>query len=300
MPNYLVIILSILYGSISVITVLGNFLVILVIIKNKHMQTVTNFFIANLSVGDVMIGIFSIPFQFQAALLQRWILPDFLCPVAPFVKELTVNVSVITLTIISIDRYFAVLHPLKPRCSRRVAKVGMSIVWIFSLVSGIPTAMVFRVGPVPMENGGHKPFCQAKFPELDWVDLAKTYNLYLAIVQYFFPLCIICYSYFRIMHRIWLTKAPGSAVENRDQIMNRNKRKVSHITTLLYCFVECLLIHHIKIYLHYIFAPTKSKDKNLLEVECLNQTLEEIYIMHFYIMLRYINIHTCHVLYSVL
>jgi len=38
-------------------------------------QTVTNYFIANLSIADVMIGCLSIPFQFQAALLQRWDLP---------------------------------------------------------------------------------------------------------------------------------------------------------------------------------------------------------------------------------
>ena len=78
--------LSILYGSISAVTVVGNALVILVIFKNQSMRTVTNFYIANLSVADVVIGVLGIPFQFQAALLQRWDLPHFLCPVAPFVK----------------------------------------------------------------------------------------------------------------------------------------------------------------------------------------------------------------------
>lgn len=44
----------------------------------------TNFFIANLALADVIIGLFAIPFQFQAALLQRWNLPDFMCPFCPF------------------------------------------------------------------------------------------------------------------------------------------------------------------------------------------------------------------------
>jgi len=47
-------------------------------------QSVTNFFIANLALADVIIGLFAIPFQFQAALLQRWNLPDFMCPFCPF------------------------------------------------------------------------------------------------------------------------------------------------------------------------------------------------------------------------
>lgn len=75
-PPGLVVLLSFLYGSISAVTVVGNFLVILVILKNKSMQTVTNFYIANLAVADVIVGIFAIPFQFQAALLQRWDLPE--------------------------------------------------------------------------------------------------------------------------------------------------------------------------------------------------------------------------------
>ncbi|ELU06581.1 hypothetical protein CAPTEDRAFT_181725 [Capitella teleta] len=226
-PTGLVVLLSILYGSISILSVVGNFLVILVIIKNKSMQTVTNFFFANLSVADVMIGIFSIPFQFQAALSQRWDLPHILCPVAPFVKELTVNVSVITLTVISIDRYFAVLHPLKARVSRKVAKIVMSVVWAFSLASAIPVAIVYRVKFTDDKHtNGKKPFCSPTFGTFNDIDLGRVFHLYVAVVQYFLPLVIICYSYFRIMHRIWLTKAPGSAMDTRDQIMNRNKRKV--------------------------------------------------------------------------
>ena len=191
------------------------------------MQTVTNFYIANLAVADVLIGVFSIPFQFQAALLQRWDLPAILCPVAPFFKEITVNVSVFTLTVISIDRYLAVIYPLKPRCSRRVAHVVMAIVWTFSLGSGLPTAVVFRVkksyDPVSM---GHKLFCSPKYPIINAIDLGKFYRLYSVVTQYFFPLVVICFAYIRIIRRIWGNKAPGSAMSARDQMLNRNKRKV--------------------------------------------------------------------------
>jgi len=43
-------------------------------------------FIANLALADVIIGLFAIPFQFQAALLQRWDLPYFMCAFCPFVQ----------------------------------------------------------------------------------------------------------------------------------------------------------------------------------------------------------------------
>lgn len=51
--------------------------------------------------------------QFQAALLQRWILPHFMCAFCPFVQILSVNVSVFTLTAIAIDRHRAILKPLR-------------------------------------------------------------------------------------------------------------------------------------------------------------------------------------------
>ena len=228
-PTGLVILLSMLYGSISVISVIGNALVIIVVAKNKSMHTVTNFFIANLSVADVMISIFSVPFQFQAALLQRWNLPHFLCPVAPFVKELSVNVSIITLAVISLDRYFAVIHPLKPRCSRRRAKTVMAVVWLFSLVSGIPPAIVSHVVDTKQASGGTKPFCMPTYPEVLGINLGRVYIIYLSIVQYFLPLIIISYAYGRITHKVWLSKAPGSAVDTRDQMLNRNKRRVSTV-----------------------------------------------------------------------
>ncbi len=231
-PPGLVVLLSFLYGSISAITVVGNFLVILVIIKNKSMQTVTNFYISNLAVADVIVGIFAIPFQFQAALLQRWDLPHVMCPVAPFVKEFTINVSILTLAVISIDRYIAVIYPLKPRCSRHVAAMVMSVVWVFSIGSGLPVAIVFRVIWIPIfddDSGPMKPFCYPHFPSFKSISIAKIYKLYLVMIQYFIPLLIICVAYFRIMYRIWGSKPPGSALNSRDQLMNKNKRKVSSL-----------------------------------------------------------------------
>jgi leucokinin receptor len=51
--------------------------------------------------------------QFQAALLQRWNLPHFMCAFCPFVQVLSVNVSVFTLTAIAVDRHRAILYPLR-------------------------------------------------------------------------------------------------------------------------------------------------------------------------------------------
>lgn len=81
-----IIMLSVLYSIISVLSLLGNGLVIWVVAASRKMRTVTNLYIANLAVSDVILGVFCIPFQFQAALRQRWDLPESLCSFCPFVQ----------------------------------------------------------------------------------------------------------------------------------------------------------------------------------------------------------------------
>lgn len=65
-PPLLVIVLSILYGSISVIAVAGNGLVIWAIVTSKRMRSVTNHYLANLAVADILIALFAIPFEVSA------------------------------------------------------------------------------------------------------------------------------------------------------------------------------------------------------------------------------------------
>ena len=57
------------------------------------LQTVTNFYIANLALSDVILAMFCIPFQFRAALVQRWDLPSFMCQFCPFIQILSVSIS---------------------------------------------------------------------------------------------------------------------------------------------------------------------------------------------------------------
>lgn len=62
-PTGMIVLLSFLYGSISVLAVVGNFLVMWVVATSRRMQSVTNCYIANLALADIVIGLFAVPFQ---------------------------------------------------------------------------------------------------------------------------------------------------------------------------------------------------------------------------------------------
>ncbi|XP_049942603.1 neuropeptide Y receptor type 1-like [Schistocerca serialis cubense] len=144
-PGGVVALLSLCYGSISVLAVVGNSLVMWIVATSRRMQNVTNCFIANLALADIVIGLFAIPFQFQAALLQRWNLPHFMCAFCPFVQVLSVNVSIFTLTAIAIDRHRAILNPLSARPSKLRAKLCIAAIWCVSGALAAPMAAALRV-----------------------------------------------------------------------------------------------------------------------------------------------------------
>lgn len=108
---YIITFLSLLYGTISVVSVIGNGLIIYTVAANKKIQFIINIFICNLAVSDIIIGVLVAPFQFQTALLQKWIFPRIACKIAPFAATLSVNVSILTLVAISLDRYHEILSP---------------------------------------------------------------------------------------------------------------------------------------------------------------------------------------------
>lgn len=62
-PTGMVIFLSIVYGLISLVAVIGNAIVIWIVVSCRNMHSVTNYFISNLALADIIIGLFSIPFQ---------------------------------------------------------------------------------------------------------------------------------------------------------------------------------------------------------------------------------------------
>ncbi|XP_067642404.1 RYamide receptor-like isoform X2 [Eurosta solidaginis] len=228
-PTGIVVLLSLFYGTISGLAVVGNAFVIWVVVTTRQMRTVTNMYIANLAFADVVIGLFCIPFQFQAALLQRWNLPWFMCGFCPFVQALTVNVSVFTLTAIAIDRHRAIINPLRARPTKLMSKLILIGIWFVAFIFATPCAIAFRV-EVQYERYREndtifnvtRPFCMNK--NLTEQQL-QTYRYMLVFMQYFVPFCVISFVYIQMAVKLWGTHAPGNAQSTRDITLMRNKKK---------------------------------------------------------------------------
>lgn len=118
-----------LYTSIFVLALVGNGVVCYIVYSSPRMKTVTNYFIVNLAVGDIMMSLFCVPFSFVSILLlQYWPFGSLLCHLVNYSQAVSVLVSAYTLVAISIDRYMAILWPLRPRVSKRYVFVYLFII----------------------------------------------------------------------------------------------------------------------------------------------------------------------------
>lgn len=61
-PLHVIVILTLAYGLAFLFAVVGNCFVIAVVLKYPWMRTVTNYFVVNLAVADLLIAIFNVPF----------------------------------------------------------------------------------------------------------------------------------------------------------------------------------------------------------------------------------------------
>lgn len=108
------------YTLIFITALIGNGVVCYIVYASPRMRTVTNYFIVNLSVGDVLMSLFCVPFSFFPTLmLQYWPFGSLLCHLVNYSQAVSVLVSAYTLVAISFDRYIAILWPLRPRITKR-------------------------------------------------------------------------------------------------------------------------------------------------------------------------------------
>uniref|UniRef100_A0A663E986 Somatostatin receptor 4 n=1 Tax=Aquila chrysaetos chrysaetos TaxID=223781 RepID=A0A663E986_AQUCH len=118
------VVIQCIYALVCLLGLLGNSLVIFVILRYAKMKTATNIYLLNLAIADELFML-SIPFVATSAALHHWPFGRALCRTVLGVDGLNMFTSVFCLTVLSLDRYIAVVHPLRAATYRRprVAKM---------------------------------------------------------------------------------------------------------------------------------------------------------------------------------
>uniref|UniRef100_A0A1I8NXN6 G-protein coupled receptors family 1 profile domain-containing protein n=1 Tax=Stomoxys calcitrans TaxID=35570 RepID=A0A1I8NXN6_STOCA len=125
---------------INVLVIGGNLLVIAAVFCSNKLRSVTNFFIVNLAVADLLVGLAVLPFSATWEVFKVWIFGDVWCRIWLAVDVWMCTASILNLCAISLDRYVAVTRPVTypSIMSTKKAKSLIAGIWVLSFVICFP------------------------------------------------------------------------------------------------------------------------------------------------------------------
>uniref|UniRef100_A0AAR2IXK7 G-protein coupled receptors family 1 profile domain-containing protein n=1 Tax=Pygocentrus nattereri TaxID=42514 RepID=A0AAR2IXK7_PYGNA len=229
------------FGVIMVVGLTGNSLVLHVISKHKKMWTATNFYIANLAMTDITFLVCCVPFTAVLYPLPSWVFGNFMCKFVSYIQQVSAQATCVTLTVMSVDRWYVTVYPLRSLQCRtpRVATMVSLGIWIGSLLVSVPVPLYTRT--LSGEWYGPRVFCTETFPTTTH---KKVFILYNFLGVYMLPLVTICVCYLVILHQ--MGRPTVEPVDNNYQLQVQTERsaavraKVSRmVLVIVQLFILC-------------------------------------------------------------
>ncbi|XP_074047487.1 C-X-C chemokine receptor type 1-like [Macrotis lagotis] len=133
----------VIYSLVFFLSLLGNSLVMLVILHNRLNRSVTDIYLLNLAMADLLFAL-SLPI-WAASKVKGWIYGTALCKLVSLLKEVNFYSGILLLACISIDRYLAIVHATRALTQKRhwVKFICMGI-WGLSLLLSVPILFIYK------------------------------------------------------------------------------------------------------------------------------------------------------------
>lgn len=244
-------IVPIIFAIIFFVGVYGNGTLVLIFIRHRVMRNVPNTYIISLAFADLLVISTCVPFTSTVYIFDSWPYGEVICKLSETTKDISIGVSVFTLTALSADRFFAIVDPLKKLHSsfggRRAPMFTLIVtisIWAFACVCAIPAAYFSYVRTWEQNNSTLFRVCYP-YPE-DWPSfLPKIVVFVRFFVYYAVPLTIIAFFYVLMArHLINSTRnVPGEAQGQLRQIKAR-KKVAKTVLAFVIVFAVCFFPQH--------------------------------------------------------
>lgn len=181
-----------------IIGVSGNIYTLVIMCHSMRTAASMYIYIINLALADLLY-LLTIPFVVCTHFLKGWYFGEAGCRILISMDFLTMHASIFTLTIMSTERYFAVLKPLDTvKRSKSYRKAIALLVWVASLVLTLP-----MIVSIQLTTAGDKAMCQSTLSALSY----KVYISFLFCTSIVAPGLIIGYLYVQLARTYWVSQS---------------------------------------------------------------------------------------------
>ncbi|CAL4131331.1 unnamed protein product, partial [Meganyctiphanes norvegica] len=229
-------ILGTLYIIIGLMSVTGNTLVLWIFGTTRNLQSGTNMLTMNLAASDLGMMVTQFPVLVANCYNQKWTLGPTACEIYGFCGALFGTVSIITLSLIAIDRYYAITDPFVGwRLSQGKAWLWILGTWFYGTIWCVPPILGWNQYVLE----GFLTSCSFDYLSDDpWT---RGYVYFLMVGAYILPLTIIiaCYGfiYASVHQHNHRMKSKEDSKESRvSKSIQRRERQLARVVILSVIF----------------------------------------------------------------
>lgn len=197
-------------GMIIFAAVIGNTLILASLYRFTCLHTKTNAFVLNLAIADLFLAVFAMPFTLVSSIKYEWIFGKAMCQIVGVLNSVFCEASIMTLTFVSLERFIAIVYPLKYETliTPKRVKFVIGYIWLQAALCASSTFIFAK-------------FTFLKFESICTVDWGRNiaYTLVFAIVFLYVPFLVTVFLYCVILQ---------TAIKQRRRI---EVIKVGEITT---------------------------------------------------------------------
>ncbi|KAM3856350.1 C-X-C chemokine receptor type 1-like [Vipera latastei] len=222
-------IVPVIYTLVCILSLLGNSLVILVVSLSKGNRSVTDVYLLNLAIADLLFAVTLPIWAVYGA--HEWIFGTVMCKITSVLKEVNFYSGVLLLAFISFDRYLAIVYATRAATQKRhwVKFVCIGI-WLFAFLFSLP---VIRFREVFKLSNSSNRVCYENIGGDRTAEWRVVLRILPQVFGFLLPLTIMMICYGITVHRLYQTK-------------NKQKKKAMKvILAVVLVFVICWLPYNI-------------------------------------------------------
>ncbi|XP_062913493.1 QRFP-like peptide receptor [Mobula hypostoma] len=254
--------LTVMYIISFIVGFVGNVMSIKVLTSKRNTRisgvSATRSLLINLAICDLMVVCVCMPTTLGYQIYKAWIYGDFMCRAAPFTQAVSVSASVLSITVISVNRYYNVHNPLNARSFFTWRKIFWTIFVVWLLSSGICMPLIFMNKLKEIDPTFGVPFCSEVWSQ---VKLKQAYNFILFCALYGLPVLfnlVICFLTWR---RLWSTSSHFKECDTRNQALPASRLKIrKKIAKMVVALVLLFALSWLPFYMVDIWIDFNSED----------------------------------------